>query len=140
VLQDIYTYIWVHAAEYRDERGTPKARLSMLARSRALDRLRLTRRASVALSFDDQILPRVCVGSSPESAEIWQRSLVETGMRELSTDQRRLIDMAFFDGLSHSEIADRTGAPLGTVKTRIRAALTRMRGKMPVRTGLPRAA
>ena len=131
VLQDVYTYIWQHADEYRKERGTPWAWFCTLARSRAIDSIRRTRREPVAVEFDDSVRPNVRVDASREPVEIWQHSQVRKGVRELPSDQRRLIDMAFFDGFSHAEIAERTGIPLGTVKTKIRSALSVLREKLP---------
>jgi RNA polymerase sigma-70 factor (ECF subfamily) len=130
VLQDVYTYIWQHAGEYRKERGKPLAWFYTLARSRAIDSIRRTRRERMAVEWDESIRPVGRVDASREPVEIWQYSHVRKGMRELPSDQRRLIDMAFFDGFSHAEIAERTGLPLGTVKTRIRSALTVLRGKL----------
>jgi RNA polymerase sigma-70 factor, ECF subfamily len=130
VLQDVYTYIWQHADKYRNERGTPRAWFCTLARSRAIDSIRRTRREPVAVEFDDRVRPIVRVDASREPVEIWQQSQVRKGVRELPSDQRRLIDMAFFDGFSHVEIAERTGIPLGTVKTKIRSALTVLREKL----------
>jgi len=137
VLQDVYTYVWQHASEYRNDRGTPWAWLAMLARSRALDRLRLTRRESKVVEFDDRVRPILPAGCSREPVEMWQGFVLQAGLRELSSDQRRLVRMAFFDGFSHSEIAEKTDMPLGTVKTRIRAALLRLRGVL-MKKELPR--
>jgi len=131
VLQDVYIYIWQHADDYRKERGTPWAWFCTLARSRAIDSVRRTRREPFAVELDDWIRPVVWIDASREPVEIWQHSRVRKGVRELPSDQRRLIDMAFFDGYSHAEIAERTGIPLGTVKTKIRSALTRLREKLP---------
>ena len=130
VLQDVYTYIWQHADEYRKERGTAWAWFYTLARSRAIDSIRRTRREPVAVELDDGVRPVFRGGASREPVEIWQHSQVRTGVRELMPDQRRLIDMAFYDGFSHAEIAERTGIPLGTVKTKIRSALTVLREKL----------
>jgi len=131
VLQDVYTYVWQHADDYRKERGTPWAWFCTLARCRAVDSIRRTRREPVAVEWDDSVRPVVRVYASREPVEIWHHSQVRKGVRELPSDQRRLIDMAFFDGFSHAEIAERTGIPLGTVKTRIRSALTVLRKKLP---------
>jgi RNA polymerase sigma-70 factor (ECF subfamily) len=109
----------------------------MLARSRALDRLRLTRRESKVVEFDDRVRPILPAGCSREPVEMWQGFVLQAGLRELSSDQRRLVRMAFFDGFSHSEIAEKTDMPLGTVKTRIRAALLRLRGVL-MKKELPR--
>ena len=138
ILQDVYTYVWRHAAEYRDDRGTPSAWLHMLARSRALDRLRLTRRDRGAVEFDEQdgSAPSICPLREPNEA--WRRFHVRTGLEELPAEQKLLLHMAFFAGFSHSEIAARTGTPLGTVKTKIRKALLTLRETM-AETKLPRA-
>ena len=84
ILQDVYTYIWLHAAEYRSERGTPLAWLCILARSRAIDRLRLTRRHNAAVEFDDQAQPTASADPSREPVEPWQRFMVRTALSELS--------------------------------------------------------
>jgi RNA polymerase sigma-70 factor, ECF subfamily len=136
VLQDVYTYVWLHAADYRGERGTPAAWLSMLARSRALDRFRSTRREPLAAEFNDDVLSAVTTGS----VEVWRNSRLRMALLELPASQHQLIALAFFDGLSHSEIADRTDMPLGTVKTRIRCALIRLREKITAGDRLSRAA
>jgi RNA polymerase sigma-70 factor (ECF subfamily) len=127
VLQDVYTYVWRHAAEYRGDRGTPAAWLHMLARSRAIDRRRLSQRDRGAVEFNEQDGAVASARSLPAPPEVWQRFHVRTRLQELPACQRRLLWMAFFDGFSHAEIAARTGTPLGTVKTRIRKALTAMR-------------
>jgi RNA polymerase sigma-70 factor (ECF subfamily) len=131
VLQDVYVYIWQHADEYRKERGTPCAWFCTLARSRAIDSIRRTRREGFAVELNDSVRTAARADASREAVEIWHHSRVRKGLRELPSDQRRLIGMAFFDGFSHTEIAERTGIPLGTVKTRIRSALTVLRGKLP---------
>jgi RNA polymerase sigma factor (sigma-70 family) len=99
----------------------------MLARSRALDRFRRTRWERTSTEFDDQVRPVIPAQSSREPSEVWRHTQLRTALRALPTAERRLLEMAFYDGFSHSEIAQRTGMPLGTVKTRIRAALTRLR-------------
>ncbi len=140
VLQDVYTYIWFHGADFRGDRGAPLSWMRMLARSRAIDSYRRARRESVVVEFDDQVRTPCPVESRNDSIEIWWHSQVRSGLHLLPTDQRQLIDMAFFDGFSHSEIAGRTGLPLGTVKTRIRTALGRLREQLENRPCLARAA
>lgn len=140
VLQDIYMYIWLHASEYRHDRGTPSAWIYMLARSRAIDCLRRIRRDRALVELDDHVRPKIPADSYRDPAEIWRHSLVRTGLQELPPDLRSLVGMAFFTGFSHSEIASRTGMPLGTVKTKIRLALLRLREKMPDQEKFARAA
>jgi RNA polymerase sigma-70 factor (ECF subfamily) len=138
VLQDVYTYVWRHAAEYRDDRGTPAAWLHMLARSRAIDRRRLSQRDRGAVEFNEQDGSVASTGPLCQSHEVWQHFHVRTRLQELPPCQRRLLQMAFFAGFSHSEIAARTGTPLGTVKTKIRKALLTLRETL-AETKLPRA-
>jgi RNA polymerase sigma-70 factor (ECF subfamily) len=140
VLQDVYTYIWLHARDYRGERGSPWSWISMLARSRALDRFRQLRRESAETEFDEKVRGTTAPGSVPEIGDVWKYSQLQAGVLELPADQRHLIRMAFFYGFTHSEIALRTGVPLGTVKTRIRVALFRLREKLPAEKRLIRAA
>jgi len=135
ILQDVYLYVWLHAGEYRRERGTPVAWLCMLARSRALDRLRATKRQCEVVEFNDRVRPMVPACVSREPVECF---LLRAGLGELTAEQRRLILLAFFDGFSHSEIAEKTRMPLGTIKTKIRMALTRLRARM-TETELPKA-
>ncbi len=133
VLQDVYTYILLHAREYRGDRGTPWAWLCMLARSRALDRFRKLKRERIDTEFDDGVRFHVVSEATREPAEVWQHSLIRSGVRELPEDQRYLIGLACSDGFTHSEIAALTGLPLGTVKSRIRSALISLRGWLPER-------
>jgi RNA polymerase sigma-70 factor, ECF subfamily len=137
VLQDVYTYIWRHAAEYRDDRGTPMAWLGMIARSRAVDRFRLNQRDRATVEFNELNGFGDFAGRSDELLKVSRRFLVREVLRELSANQQHLVRMAFFDGFSHTEIAERTGLPLGTVKTKIRKALITLREKL-VDTKLPR--
>jgi RNA polymerase sigma-70 factor (ECF subfamily) len=140
VLQDVYTYVWLHAAEFRGERGAPLAWMGMLARSRAIDSYRRARREGVVVEFDDQVGIRHSSDSGQDAMEVWRNAQIRTEVRQLPASLRQLVDMAFFDGFSHSEIAARTGLPLGTVKTRIRSALAQLRAKLEDRTCLSRAA
>jgi RNA polymerase sigma-70 factor (ECF subfamily) len=140
VLQDVYTYIWLHASDYRGERGTPWSWICMLARSRALDRFRQLRRESAETVFDEKVRPPASRDSVPEIGDVWKYSRLQASVLELPADQKHLIRMAFFHGFTHLEIALRTGVPLGTVKTRIRVALLRLREKLRAEKRLIRAA
>lgn len=137
VLLDVYSQIWRKAADYAPERGSPLAWLMTISRTRALDRLRSSR---VELSRRE---PLEAVGEkasssiSPETAslEAEQQRVVRSALAKLSEDQRKAIELAFFGGLSHSEIADHLGQPLGTVKTRIRLGMMKLKDELaPLRT------
>lgn len=124
VLQDVYKHVWLNAATYSADRGVPWAWLYMIARSRALDSLRRGKKGPSLVTLDRDLCPVSC-------NDAWLSSLIRRRVKDLPPKQRRLIHMAFYEGYSHSEIAVETGLPLGTVKARIRNALTRLREGLP---------
>lgn len=127
---DVYMQIWRQARTYEPSRGTPAAWLFCMARSRALDRLRATARTrAVESAFDGALLETAISGDDPEASSIVaeQCRIVREAMRHLTDDQRQVIEVAYFGGLTHSEIAEALGLPIGTVKTRIRAGMERLR-------------
>lgn len=129
VTLEVYTQIWRQAGTYDTARGTPSAWLLTIARSRAIDRFRSveqTRRRSDTL---DIVESASATGPTPDvhAADAERRVLVRAALDSLPSEQRAVIDLAYFGGLSHSEISDRLGQPLGTVKTRTRLAMMRLR-------------
>jgi RNA polymerase sigma-70 factor (ECF subfamily) len=123
VTQDIFIRIWRNPESFVSGRGTLGAWLTVVARNRSIDLLRRRRPTD---SVEDVVL------ASPLSlAEESERNLLIERVRlilaEMPAEQRRSIELAFFEGLSHTEIAEKTGDPLGTVKTRIRLALIALR-------------
>ena len=130
VLQEVFWQVWREAPQYDPGRGSPEAWLVMRAKTRAIDRLRsIRRRDRTFVAPVDESVAR----SSDEPAEnpavvAEDRSLIQTALAQLPEPQRRVIELAFFDGLTQSEIAARLGEPLGTVKTRARLGLERLRG------------
>ena len=135
---DVYTQVWRLASAYSEEKGSPVTWLMMLARSRAIDHLRSRARRvkeqerPIEVAFD-QCHP----DPDPEKAAISRncRQIVRNILANLEPEQVSMLQLAFFEGLSHGEIAARTGIPLGTVKTRIRAGMMRMRELLEVRQG-----
>ncbi|CAN5237380.1 MAG: sigma-70 family RNA polymerase sigma factor [Gemmatimonadetes bacterium] len=132
VAQEVYVQVWRTAGRYDPGRGSAWTWLALLARSRAVDRMRADGSYRGALEgFTNEPAASVSesAGGNPErSAERSERgALVRRAMAELSPEQRSALSLAFFAGFSHSEIAERTNTPLGTVKTRIRTAMTRLR-------------
>jgi RNA polymerase sigma-70 factor, ECF subfamily len=128
VLQDVFWEAWEAAAAYDPERGTPEAWVAMRARARAIDRIRsLRRRHEVFVApVDEAVMAETESPSDPaESAE--SRGVVQSALAQLSDIQREVIELAYYGGLTQSEIAQRTNQPLGTVKTRIRMGLDRLR-------------
>ena len=138
VTQDIFVQIWRQAHKFDPERGSPEAWIMMIARTRILDRLR-SRSAGVVLKPAGDNLP-----DAPE-ADDWPDDLAVTheeavnvrqALLELPVDQRHAIELAFFDGLTHLEISQRINVPLGTVKTRIRLGLIKIKDMLRERGDL----
>jgi len=128
VLQEVFLQAWMQADRYDEERSTPRGWLLMLARSRALDRLRRReaqrrREDEAAEGADDAVVP---MGTARlEAAE--RRSRIGAALGILSPEQRHCIELAFFEGLTHTQIAERLQAPLGTVKSRILLGMNKLR-------------
>jgi RNA polymerase sigma-70 factor (ECF subfamily) len=136
VLQETFVRVWSRAETYDALRGTPGAWLTRIARNRAIDRLQARRvRATVAVEpavhASGQPIEPV-TRETPETALEGDRTAdaVRAALATLTPSQRELIEAAFFEGYTHSELATRFGVPLGTVKTRIRAGLAAMRDRL----------
>jgi RNA polymerase sigma-70 factor (ECF subfamily) len=132
VLQDVFWQVWREAPQYDPKRGSPEAWLVMRAKTRAIDRLRsIRRRDRTFVGPVDESVARSADEPAENPAVVAEdRSLVQTALAQLPEPQRRVIELAFFDGLTQSEIATRLGEPLGTVKTRARLGLERLRGAL----------
>jgi RNA polymerase sigma-70 factor, ECF subfamily len=130
VLQEVFWQVWREADRYDQRRGSPEAWLLMRARTRAIDKLRSIRRRdkTFVMPVNEAVArPAAGEGNDPGAA-VEDRGLVESALAHLSPAQRQVIELAFFEGLTQSEIAARLGEPLGTVKTRVRLGLERLRG------------
>jgi RNA polymerase sigma-70 factor (ECF subfamily) len=135
VVVDAFGQAWRQAASFDAARGSAAAWLATIARSRALDTIRARgRRAraherSALLSDEGLAAPVAAAGADPsrrvERTEA--RRLVSQALAALPGPQRAAIELAYFEGLSHSEIAERLAEPLGTVKTRIRTGMEKLR-------------
>ena len=132
VVLDVYTQVWRQASTYDEARGAPLAWLLTIARTRSVDRLRSgwqRRQRTEPLETSDTI--PVSAENPEVAAEIGERRrLVRLALDELNTDQRQAIELAYYSGLSHSEIAARLNEPLGTVKTRIRLGMIKLRERL----------
>jgi RNA polymerase sigma-70 factor (ECF subfamily) len=122
VVQEVFVQAWRQAARFDPSRGTPEAWLCTMARTRALDRLR----RRTARREDPAESGPAPVERPPTEDGIAVRKALET----LSADQRRALELAYYEGLTQSEIASRLGEPLGTIKTRIRTAMIRLREEL----------
>jgi RNA polymerase sigma-70 factor (ECF subfamily) len=132
VLQEVFWQVWREAPRYDPERGSPEAWLVTRARTRAIDRLRSIRRRdrTFVAPVDDSVAQSGEGPAENPAVAAEERGLVWTALAQLPEPQRRVIELAFFDGLTQSEIAARLGEPLGTVKTRARLGLERLRGAL----------
>jgi len=129
VLQEVFWQIWLEAGRYDPRRGSPEAWVVMRAKARAIDRLRaIRRREKTFVAPVDEAVTRSseAPGENPGVAAE-TRGLVRSALDGLPEAQRRVVELAFFEGLTQSEIASRLGEPLGTVKTRARLGLERLR-------------
>ncbi len=129
---DVYAQAYRQAPSYDPGRGAPSAWLLMMARSRALDRLRAeSRRRNREQPLETAAaIPSTAVDPEAWSAAADQRRAVQAALAVLTPEQRQAIEMAYYSGLSHSEIAARLGQPLGTVKTRIRTGMILLREQL----------
>ena len=132
VLQDVFWQVWQDASRYDPARGTPEAWLVMRAKTRAIDRLRsIRRRDRTFVAPVDESVAQRSSDQAPNPAVVAEdRGLIQAALAQLPEAQRRVIELAFFEGLTQSEIAARLGEPLGTVKTRARLGLDRLRGAL----------
>ena len=132
VALDVFWQVWRQADRYDPARGAPPAWIFTLARSRAIDRLRSrSRREDRTISIDDPNIhfDPLDENASPEQVVSFRQSrdAVRAAMEKLSVVQREAIELAFLKGMTHVEISETLGQPLGTVKTRIRQGLIRLR-------------
>lgn len=127
VLQEVFLQVWRKAADFDESRGRPFTWLVTLARSRGIDRLRsLAARERVAEAGAREVSDEIS-DAATDAFKSEQRGLVSDALAKLPDEQKSPIMLAYFDGLTQSEIATRTGAPLGTVKTRMRTGMIRLR-------------
>jgi RNA polymerase sigma-70 factor (ECF subfamily) len=132
LLQEVYLEVWRKASNYDRARGTPMAWLVTLARSRAIDRVRAlgSRGKGVTSSLDDTPASAL-IAADADAMEMRaaneRQALVWTALKTLPLVQRQAIELAYYEGLTHVEISERLNVPLGTIKTRIRLAMEKLR-------------
>ncbi len=134
VTQDVFVQVWQKAATYQAERGKVVTWITSIARHRAIDRLRRlgARPEGHQISFDADDVP-----DPPSPAHVegdvqldLEREALRRAMGELPEEQRKALALAYFKGYTHSEIAGYTGEALGTIKTRIRLAMIKLRAAL----------
>jgi RNA polymerase sigma-70 factor (ECF subfamily) len=130
VLQDIFIQIWEEAARYSPKAGKPLGWMVTIARRRAIDRLRRRQAYSRARERYQERVTQETSNSTRQADEVFilndLRHFLNECMRILPRLQREALELAFFKGLSHREIAAATHAPLGTVKTRLELGLQKL--------------
>jgi RNA polymerase sigma-70 factor (ECF subfamily) len=124
VLQESFVDVWRRAGEYSTARGAVEAWILVIARSRAIDRLR-TRGARLRLVQQTQQMGTPA-SVQPEPPDVHANTRLRHALGTLPAEQRRALELAYWDGLSQREISEHTGDPLGTVKTRVRLGLQRL--------------
>ncbi len=132
VALDVFWQVWRQAGRYDPSRGAPPAWIFTLARSRAIDRLRARKRRedrTVSIDDPDLNIDPLDDKAAPDDVVSFRqnRDAVRAAMTKLSAVQREAVELAFLKGMTHVEIAEKLGQPLGTVKTRIRQGLIRLR-------------
>jgi RNA polymerase sigma-70 factor (ECF subfamily) len=127
VLQDVFIQVWKNAASFDDARGRPFTWLVTLARSRAIDRLRALGSRQRVADEAMQAAPESVSDSEADALQSEQRVVVRDALKELPAEQREALVLAYFEGLTQTEIAARLNAPLGTVKTRMRSGMIKLR-------------
>ena len=125
VLQDIFLQLWRKPDAFDGSRGSLVAWLAVIARHRSIDRLRQRR--------PETDIEEVVIAGTTDLRDDTERSLmiekVRAALGEMGADQRKALELAYFQGLTHNEIAEKTGEPLGTIKTRIRSGLQALRAR-----------
>ena len=128
LLQDVFVQVWRQAQNYSTERGSPEAWIVNLARSRAIDKIRSIRRMEKSFVLtDDPARAESSDNVESSAAESEARMAMNSALANLPETQRKVLELAYFGGLTQTEIATRLAEPLGTVKTRMRSAIQRLR-------------
>ena len=129
IVQEVFAQAWNQAARFDTSRGAVAAWLLMMARSRSIDRLR-SRRSRPETASDAAVVERMPDEAARQDLQLLsseQVELVKSALNGLPPPQREALELAYYEGLTHTEIADRLAEPLGTVKTRIRQAVIKLR-------------
>ncbi|MEP6732409.1 MAG: sigma-70 family RNA polymerase sigma factor [bacterium] len=136
VVEEAFWQAWRQSARYEPSRGSVQTWLLTIARSRALDRARGNqRRREEPLENEsgELVVQRAADSDASMDAEAAERrKIVLAALSELPAEQREALELGYYGGLSQSEIADRTGQPLGTIKTRMRLAMQKLKGSLLV--------
>ncbi|MEO0530665.1 MAG: sigma-70 family RNA polymerase sigma factor [Planctomycetota bacterium] len=136
VVSDVFLEIWRKSERFEESRGTFRTYLLVLTRSRSLDLLRAQSRRDERTHDGGRLLAEEHEARQehdrplPQAIQTEHRQRVKEAVEQLDAKQREPIELAYFEGLTHRQIADRLDEPLGTVKTRVRAALQALRSSL----------
>ena len=127
ILQDVFIQVWRRAKDFDEKRGRPFTWLVTLARSRAIDRLRMLAARQRLADGAAQEQSEAVSDALSDTIKTANRQTVQRALAELPEEQRNALMLAYFDGLTQSEIASKLNTPLGTVKTRMRTGMQKLR-------------
>lgn len=133
VVVDSFWQVWQQAENYDVSRGQLRSWIVTIARSRALDRLRMLRRSPLADAEEVNVAGREMMADDNPEQAAWlsqKSALVRAAMASLPREQRQALELAYYQGFSQSEVAERLGEPLGTIKTRIRLGMMKLREQL----------
>ena len=130
ITQDVFSQAWSQAAQYDARRATVAGWLLMMSRTRSIDRVRARRSRPQTLAGDLPEAADPAAGAEAGAIGAQAAARVREALGALPETQRAAIELAYYRGLSHTEIATRLGQPLGTIKTRIRTALMSLRSAL----------
>jgi RNA polymerase sigma-70 factor (ECF subfamily) len=132
LVADVFVELWQRAGAFDARRASLATYLMTLVRSRGIDRLRARKRKAAGSLADDQAGPAGDDDPGLRLAAGEQAAVVAKALAGLTADQRAAIELAYYQGLSHVEVAERLQRPLGTVKTHIRAGLIQLRDALRI--------
>ena len=138
VLQVVFTRVWQEAGRYDASKGSPTSWLLSWVRNGAIDRLRrreALQRATIHSVDRAPSAQDAHGGHDSHDASAEERERLKKAVAGLPADQRQVIELAYFEGLSQTQIAQRLGEPLGTIKTRVRLGMNKLRQALPVLSG-----
>ncbi len=129
VVQEVFAKVWRGAHDFAPERGKFSSWLIGITRHQCIDELRRRRVRPTAESVDETPLLELASDDDPAEAAAYtlERERVRRALAEIPAEQRLVIELAFFEGLTHEEIASRCATPLGTVKTRVRLGMQKLK-------------
>ena len=131
VTQDIFLNIWLKAGSFNSERGQPKGWIMSVAHHKIVDVIRSRRRTIVNTDPADyetlDLLPAAGASTEAQVEQTLERERIMRALATIPISQREVIMLAYFEGFSQSEMAERLAQPLGTIKTRVRLAMQKLR-------------